>query len=209
MGIVVNVSEPGMDFLLYGNKSNIVSNYLYNQIQTLPKVFNEFSERVYNSMLNSYNFVNDKLTQYGILNEIKQSGVNVIDNYFDDLLTFKQLQEANLTMQRWVMSHPQIRQMYIDQNLDGYSETYKNIFGKEVGEKDYNYRLVMDGVITSTDDHWVVKHYIDDLLPGDRELDHFEKAKILNTWQAMDWILDNCQYDFTIKSDQPVKFNKE
>lgn len=208
MGIVVNVSEPGVDFLLYGDKSNILTNYLYNQIQALPKAFNEFSNKIYNSMLSSYNFIKDKLTRYGILNEIKSNGVNIIDNYFDELLTFKQLQEANLTMQRWVMAHNQIRQMYIDQNLDGYSETYKNIFGKEVGEKDYNYRMVMDGVIVPTEDGWYVKHYIQDLLPGDRELNHYEKTKILNTWDAMDWLLSNCQFDFTLKSDQPVKFNK-
>lgn len=210
MGQIINISEPGMDYLLYGDKGNIVSNYLIQQINTLPKVFNEFTERVYSNLNSSYNFINDKLTQYGILNDIKNnSGLNIVDNYYQELLTFTQLQQANLTMQRWVMAHPQVREMYIKQNIDGYSETYKNVFGKEVGEEDYNYRLVMDGVITSTDDHWVVKHYIDDLLPGDKELSHTEKTTILNTWEAVNHMLGTSDFDFTLKSDTPCKFNRE
>lgn len=210
MGQVINISEAGIPMLLYGDKSNMISNYLYNQMQALPNVFNEFSERVYNTMLNSYNYVNDKLTQYGIINELQSNGINIIDNYYQELLTFEQLQQANLTMQRWIMAHPQVREMYVKQNMDGYSETYKNVFGKEVGEADYNHRLVMDGVITSIDDdYWVVKHYIGDLLPGDRELTHMEKATILTTWEAVNHMLNTSDYDFTCKSGQPVKFNKE
>lgn len=209
MGVVVNVPEAGLDFVLYGDKSNVISNYLYNQMQALPQAYNEFSERVRNAMSASYNYVNDKLTQYGILNQIQNSGLKIVDNYYEELLTFQQLQNANLTMQRWVMAHPQIRQMYVDQNLDGYSETYKNISGKDVGEKDYNYRMVMDGGLIPTDDGWIVKHYIEDLQIGDRELNHFEKVKIRNTWEAMDWFLATSNFDFTCKSTEPVKFNKE
>ena len=209
MGIVVNVPEAGLDYVLYGDKSNVISNYLYNQMQALPQAYNEFSERVRNAMSASYNYVNDKLTQYGILNQLQNSGLKVVDNYYEELLTFQQLQNANLTMQRWVMTHPQIKQMYIDQNLDGYSGTYKNISGKTAGEEDYNYRLVMDGGLIPTEDGWTVKHYLEDLQIGDRELTHFEKVRIRNTWEAMDWFLSTSNFDFTLKSDTPVKFNKE
>lgn len=209
MGIVVNVPQAGLDMILYGDKSNVVSNYLYQQMQAMPQTFNDFSQRVFNAMSTSYNYVNDKLTQYGILNKLQESGLVVIDNYYQELLTFQQLQNANLTMQRWVMAHPQIKQMYVDQNLDGYSGSYVNISGKCVGENDYNYRRVMDGAVIPTDDGWVVKHYLEDLQIGDQELDHFKKSQVRNTWAAMDWFLETCNFDFTLKSDTPVKFNKE
>lgn len=209
MGIVVNVPEAGLDLVLYGDKSNVISNYLYNQMQAMPQAFNEFSQRVYNAMSTSYNYINDKLTQYGILNKLQDNGLVVIDNYYQELLTFQQLQNANLTMQRWVMAHPQIKQMYINQNLDGYSGSYVNISGKTAGEDDYNYRRVMDGALIPTEDGWTVKHYLEDLQIGDQELDHFKKSQIRNTWDAMDWFLQTCNFDFTLKSDQPVKFNKE
>lgn len=209
MGIVVNVPQAGLDMILYGDKSNVVSNYLYQQMQAMPQTFNDFSQRVFNAMSTSYNYVNDKLTQYGILNKLQESGLVVIDNYYQELLTFQQLQNANLTMQRWVMAHPQIKQMYVDQNLDGYSGSYVNISGKCVGENDYNYRRVMDGAVIPTDDGWIVKHYLEDLQIGDQELDHFKKSQVRNTWAAMDWFLETCNFDFTLKSDTPVKFNKE
>lgn len=209
MGIVVNVPQAGLDMILYGDKSNVISNYLYQQMQAMPQAFNDFSQRVFNAMSTSYNYINDKLTQYGILNKLQESGLVVIDNYYQELLTFQQLQNANLTMQRWVMAHPQIKQMYVDQNLDGYSGSYVNISGKGVGEDDYNYRRVMDGAVIPTEDGWVVKHYLEDLQIGDQELDHFKKTQIRNTWEAMDWFLETCNFDFTLKSDTPVKFNKE
>jgi len=209
MGIVVDIPSGGLDLVLYGDKSNVVSNYLYNQMQALPQAYNEFSERVRNAMTTSYNYVNDKLTQYNILNQLQNSGLKIVDNYYEELLTFQQLQNANLTMQRWVISHPQIKQMYIDQNLDGYSGTYKNISGKTVGEQDYNYRLVMDGGLIPTNDGWEFKHYFEDLQIGDRELTHFEKVRIRNTWEAMNWFLSTSDFDFTIKSDTGIKRNKE
>lgn len=209
MGQVIDVPEAGLDYVLYGNKSNIVGNYIMNQINSLPNVFNEFGQRIYNNLMTTYSFITDKLTQYGILNQLNKAGVAVIDNYTEELLTFQALQNANLTMQRWVMAHPLVRQDFLNQNIDGYSETYKNVFGKEVGEKDYNYRLLMDGVIQDQDDSWVIKHYEQDFMEGDRELDHYDKVKILNTWDAITWLHNNCVFDFTVKSEEPVKRNIE
>lgn len=209
MGQVIDVPEAGLDYVLYGNKSNIVGNYIMQQISSLPTVFNEFGQRVYNNLMSTYNFINDKLIQYGILNQLNKAGVKVIDNFIEELLSFQALQNANVTMQRWVMAHPLVRQDFLNQNIDGYSETYRNVFGKEVGEKDYNYRLVMDGVIQDQDDSWVVKHYEQDLMIGDKELDHYDKVKILNTWDAITWLHNNCVFDFTVKSEEPVKRNLE
>lgn len=205
MGQVISIPEAGIDYVLYGDKSNIVSNYIQQQLQSLPTVFNDFGQRVYNTLMTSYQFINDKLTQYGIKNKINKSGLKVIDDYIEELTSFNALQNANLVMQRWVMAHPEVRRDYLEQNIEGYSETYKNVFGNEVGEKDYNYRLVMDGVIQDQDDSWIVKHYNMDLMPGDRELDHYEKVKILSTWQAIDLIYSSCDFDFTATSKEPVR----
>lgn len=202
------MSAPALDLVLYGNKSDLINNYLVQQMQQVKPAFNEFSNRIYQNLQNSYNFINDKLVQYGILNQLHQQGVQVVDNYYMELNSFTALQNANLTMQRWVMSHPEIRQLYVDQNLDGYSETYKNVFGKGVGEDDYNYRRVMDSVVQDTDNGFVIRHYIEDLLPGDKELNHYEKVQILHTYDAIDHILSSCKFDFTVKSEEPIKINR-
>lgn len=208
MGMVLSLSEPSVDMLLYGDKSNFLAGYLTNQMQQIGPAFNEFSQRVYNSIQNSYNFITDKLTQYGIRNELSAAGVNVLDNQYMELLSWQALQQANPTMQRWIMSHPRVRQLYVDQNVDGYSDQYKNIYGKGVAEEDYNYRRVMTGVIQDSGKYSVVKHFFEDLLPGDRELDHYEKNIILNTYSAIDWVLDNTAFDFTCVSEEPTKINR-
>lgn len=208
MGNVLRISEPALDLVLYGNTSSVLNGYLAQQMQNIRPGFNEFSNRIYQSLQSTYNFVNDKLIHYGLMNQLQSQGVKVVDNYYMELNSFTALQNANPTMQRWVMSHPQVRQLFVDQNIDGYSGTYKNVFGKGVGEEDYNYRRVMDGAVQDTDNGWVVKHYIDDLLPGDKELDHYEKVIVRHSYDAIDHILSTCKFDFTITSGEPVKRNE-
>ena len=128
----------------------------------------------------------------------------MLDNQYMELTSWEALQQANVTMQRIVLSHPAIKQMYVNQDIDGYSNTYTNVFGNGVGEEDYNYRRIMSGVLI--DD--VVKHYFDDLLPGDTRPGHYEKDIALSTFSAIDWILSTCDFDFTNQSSEPVKFNR-
>lgn len=208
MGVVLNISAPALDHVLYGDKSQVVGNYLANQLQNLPPAFNDLSQRVYGAIQNSYNYVTDKLTQYGILNQLQEAGVQGVANYYTGLYSFQQLQEANLTMQRWVMSHPGVRDLYLEQNIDGYSESYNNVFGDGVGVEDYNYRRVMDGVPYDHDTRFTVTHYVEDLLSGDRELDHYEKSLILHTYDTIDWLIQEGDFDFTVDSEAPPKINK-
>ncbi len=197
------MSEPAIDRMLYGDRSNFLASYLQNQLQNIGPAFNAMGELVQNALTNSYNFVTDKLTQYGIRNELSSVGVNYVDNYYQEALTWEAMQQANATMQRWIMCHPEVRQLHLDQNLDGYSDTYTNFGSKGVGEEDYNYRRATNGVITDTG----YKLYFEDLLPGDRELDHYEKDILQNTFSAVSWMLQNCQFDFTAVTTNPVKIN--
>jgi len=208
MGKVISLSEPSLDAFLYGNKGNILNSYLMQQMQNVQPAFNEFSQRVFNAIQSSYNFVNDKLTQYGILNELSNKGLMALDNHFAAIDTFEGLQQASLTMQRWIMCHPELRQLYVDQNVDGYSDTYRPLYGKEVKENDYDYRRVMDGVIVDSNDSFKYSFYMDELIGADRELNHFEKVQILHTHDYIDHVLNTCSFDFTSKSKKPPKINR-
>lgn len=209
MGQVITVSEPALDRILYGDKSRILSGYLASQLQAINPAYNEFAARIHNAVHNAYTFVTDKLAQYGIMNEIANMGQAAIDNHYHSIQSFQELQNANFTMQRWVMAHPGVRQLYVDQNLDGYSNTYENHFGKYVGDDDYNYRRVMDGVLRETNDgRWAYTRYNEDLHPGDVPLTLFERHQVLNTWETIDWLLDTCQFDFTSQSENPPKINR-
>ncbi len=196
--MVLNLSEPALDLVLYGNKSSALSTVLQNQLAYIQPGFNDFSNRVYQNLQNTYNFIHDKMVQYNILREVQGEGIEAVDNYFYECNSFAMLQNANTTMQRWIMSHPQVRQYYLEQNVDGYSNTYQNVFGKDIGIEDYNYRRVMNEVLIDGDDSWKVQYFEEDLMPNDKELTYFEKIKVLHTYDTIDWILESCgKFDFT------------
>lgn len=209
MGQVISLSEPALDYLLYGDQTSKVTNYLYNQIQALPKAFNGFAERVYNSMLTSYNYLTDHLVQHVVMTQLQDNGLAAVNDYYRELTAFNQFTQANLTMQRWVMAHPGVKELYNKQAIDGYSETYTPIDGNGVGENDYNYRRVMNNGLQDTDEGWKVQTYIDELYHGDRELNFREKVLIRNSWDAIDHILHSCKFDFTVKSTDPVERDVE
>lgn len=211
MGRVLNLSGPAMDMMMYGERSPFLSNYLSEQIHHLTNmpILNQFGTRILNAVTNSYNFITDQMTQLGFKRELENLNVGILDNYFTNLTTWEQLQQANTTMQRWVMANPKLKELYVKQNIDGYGEEYRDITDGAIGEDDYNYRRVMSGVIQDVgEDEYKIVHYYEDLLPGDRELTHYEKDIVLNTWSTVDWILENCEFDFTCKSDVPVKINR-
>ena len=205
MGTVVNLSEPALDLALYGNRSELIGNYLQNQMQQLPQAFNQFTDRLWNSMQQTYHFVTDKLTQFNLMNQLQQNQMAIPDFQFQTLTDFEQLQNANLTMQRWVMAHPQMKQMYVNQHIDAYSESYKPVTPKAVGDDDYDYRRVMNGIIIPTDEGCKVVTYQDDIHPNDHELTMIEQHNVLMTWEAIDSILEMSKFDFTVTSKEPIK----
>lgn len=209
MGTVVTIPEAALDYAIYGDNTHVISNYLMQQIQAMPQAFNNFASKVYNAMMTSYNYVNDAMTKHRLIGTLQQSGIEVVDNYIYALTTVEQLQHANPTMQRWIMCHPGVRELYLKQNIDGYSDTYRNVFGRGLGIEDYNYRRATDGVLQDNGVESYIHHHHDELYPGDRELDHHEKMAILSTHDLIDHVLKTSDIDFTCNSSEPVKINRE
>ncbi len=207
MGIVATIPESAVDYVLYGDKSHIVGEYLRNQLSNIPQVFNNFTNRIYQAVQQSYHYVTDNLVKHALLNHLSNQGVLTNQDLMRDLWTFEQLQQATPVMQRWVMAHPEVKRLYQDQNIDGYSNTYTNVFGSGVGEQDYNWRRIMTGVPQEKEDGTWIIFYNDNLIDGDRELSHSEKAIAISTHEAIDFILKNNPFDFTCTSEALVKIN--
>ena len=208
MGQVINIPEAGMDYVLYGDNRAIVGNYLYSQLQQLPNTLTEFGAKVYNTLHDSYNYITDKFTQQNIINSLADQNVNISNSMIFELMTFDSLQTANLTMQRYIMANPVIREKYINQECDGYSNSYKNIFGKTMLKDNYDYRRVTNGIATDIDNGtgFEVNYYHEDLYPGDKELEFHEQVKILNSWDASNWLIENCKFDFTCQVGSENKY---
>ena len=212
MAIIVSSSGTGIDYALYGDKSHVVAGYVQQQLQQMPVYASPYQERMQHSLQASYAYLTDSAIRNDIANQLRHVGVDLGENFIVELRSFEELQHANLTMQRWVMAEPSIRQMYLDQNLDGYSDTYINTSGKYVGERDYHYQLAMSGVpVDRPDGTSVVRFYHaeDELMPGDRALTHHEKIAIQRSWRNARDIARDMGFDFTNQSEVPSKINFE
>lgn len=208
MGRVVSLSPTALRTSLFGDNSAYMGNYLQYQMQNVANVMGTVGNRIYDTLASGYNYITDELRRYGIRNELEKEGMTELDNNFSELLTFEDLQGANLTMQRWVMAEPTLKSIYLDRNCDGYGGSYVNISGNTYGEDDYDYRKVMNGIINIDEDgNESCYTYIDDLLPGDRELDFYEQGQIIQTWQAIRHVMATSQRDFTKESEEPQFMN--
>lgn len=100
--------------------------------------------------------------------------------------TTSEIQSAKPLMQRFIMAEPTIRGLYHKQLCDGYSDSYVDHEPGKVGEAHYDYRRVMNGILTefysddaANDYQWRVAMYYEDLHEGDTELQIDQQAAIL------------------------------
>lgn len=112
------------------------------------------------------------------------------------------IQQAQPIMQRYIMAEPTLRQMYHDGRCNGYQGSYVDPFPGMIGEQDYNYRRVMNGILVETpktDDephgNWQFNVYVDELMEGDRELEIHEQRDIMETWRAVRFSLAHSLLD--------------
>lgn len=107
--------------------------------------------------------------------------------YADDL---PKLQTANYRMQRYLAAFPLYREKAQRQLADCFSETYYDAHPGDIGVDHYDYRRVMDGMFRTEkgsdgEDLIIREVYYEQLIEGDRDLDHSEQQDILDSWDVM------------------------
>ena len=99
-----------------------------------------------------------------------------------------ELQQAPMTMMRWIMACPEVRQLYHLQRLDGYSHIYQDTQPNVVGERHYDYRQVMNGVMQPSDEEdaeYMFVNYFEAGESDDAELELKEQVDIISTWDLI------------------------
>lgn len=119
--------------------------------------------------------------------ELTKAALNQITGVFqaDVIRTISDIshfQIATPIMQRYIMANPIVRQMYHDQRLDGYSDTYVDTDPGVVGEKHYDYRRVMSGIMVPEGTDLYYTSYIEQLRDEQDELTAGDQFRILDTW---------------------------
>lgn len=106
-------------------------------------------------------------------------------------------QTANQVNQRWIMAHTPIRELFLNNSLEGYGESYNNVHGETIGASNYDYRRVMDGLMTPTVDTNVISNFYEVLKEGDEPLTLHQRVDIINNWNLLNTLMDEQELDPT------------
>jgi len=122
------------------------------------------------------------------------------------LESIEAVQTANPVMQRWIMANPNVRKRYLNQELEGYAESYVNHHGDTVGQEHYDYRRVMTGIMERPreDEDWKVRIFCDPSARDDQQLTIWQRKDILNTWAFIDTLLEEAEEDPTSEYGAPM-----
>ncbi|MBB5409344.1 hypothetical protein HDG34_003285 [Paraburkholderia sp. HC6.4b] len=175
--------ESDFDALVYGgSKHPGTIAYLQKQLEPFSGGLTEFGRQFAGSARNLFDAFNGSEAM-----RLARAAVRRVDSLFmsDTIQTIwdiGRLQNAPLTMQRWIMAEPETRRLYHQQRCDGYSESYVDMDPGLSGEDHYDWRRIHDGVAQETADGQVVfEQYWEPLRDGDRHLELDEQSDIIAT----------------------------
>lgn len=169
-------------------------------MSSVGEVFNPFYEQMATSLNQTYqNFVTSR--PWELAQALERRTRHLFDH--DDIRRLADLgsvQQAKSHMQRWIMACPEVRELYHEQKLDGYSDTYVDQEPTVIGGwAQYDYRRLMDGVVCVEDESWGYTNVYETLRDGDKPLTIGEVADILVTHENIKHLLATQAFDPTSK----------
>lgn len=184
--VMVIQGAEAFDALAFGSQHPGTLNFLESQRTAVRNNLNEFGRQflqtadTYMQRFNNAEFV--RITRAAL-----RKAQYVWRN--DELMELKsigEIQQAKPIMQRYIMAEPELRQMYIEQRVDGYSDTYVDLEPGRVGRDHYDYRRVVNAVfVPNEEDNLVSTTYYETLRADDRELYPTEQVAVLATWHGL------------------------
>ena len=161
--------------------------YLDKMTTTAGRAFLDRSKKIYDA-------INSSEALRAVRSAVRSANALSDSSNLFNISDIDGLRSANYETQRILMADPVIRRRYLDQLCDGFSETYRNREGADIGEDDYVYRRVTNGVFMPSvgDGEEVLtntRHY-EMLYDNDREMDVEEQFTSLDLWDLQRQIFE-------------------
>jgi hypothetical protein len=184
-------AAQSFDAILYGEDHPNTISYLQNQFTgNVGNTLNDAARNIYEKAKQTFEYFNSAEAMQFTRKAIQSVKGIFQANVISHLCDLTEMQAACSTMQRWIMSNPNVREQYHLQKCEGYADTYIDYHPKDITENHYDYRRVMDGMFVFDEkDDWKVNIYLDDLIEGDRHLVFEEQCDIVSTWTKMDILM--------------------
>ncbi len=185
MAVVLTGGADALDGILYSQVNPGTLAFINNNNSNFSAMLNQSAAQFFQTTAAFY----DRFDQSAAIRAAR-AAMRMVDNFWQtpgvhEYREIGQFQHAHPDMQRWIMAEPMTRQLYHEQRCDGYSDTYVDREPGLVGERQYDYRRVMNGVFHTRGEDFVAVTYHEDLLEGDRDLTLLEQADILDTWRSL------------------------
>lgn len=174
-------------------------NQYQNMMQAAQTIGNSALSQIYQIAQQTYQHVIDT-RPWEIAEALSRQVSHMFDpNAIKPLTTLAELQTAKPVMQRWIMACPDIREMYHNQQIDGYSDTYQDAQPGMVGINHYDWRRATNSMATLNEEtnDWTSTTFTEELIEHDRELAFHEKCDIKITWGQCMNFMQSQAYDPT------------
>lgn len=186
----VNVIHGGtvdsFNYLAFPEQSPAVANYIQNQLNGFSQSLTDIGRNFIEASRAIYERVNDSNAIRMAKAAIRMAKGVFHPNDIVPLETLEEIRAAQPIMQRYIMAEPMLRGMYHRQQIDGYSDTYADVDPGQVGDKHYDWRRIMTGIVQDKvsddgEDYWVSRNFYDEARLDDVPLDIVQKVAIMNT----------------------------
>lgn len=186
MAQVIQAGVEGFEALIYPDQNPMNFEFIQNQFANISNTASEAARAFYEkAQAVAHDLYDSKAVRHA------RAAVRAVRSVFQpdsiqQLSTLEAIQQANQQMIRFMMAEPTLRTMYQEQMCAGYGDSYYDLDPGKVGEKHYDFRRVMNGVLHEEEidgeAQLVFNHYAELLVEGDRELEAYEQFGILRTW---------------------------
>lgn len=195
----VGYGDIGFDSMLYGNSANrSVKDYIENNLQSFSSQLTNAAKSFAIEARNLYESINSDSVKNAAAAILRKAGGIFITDTIYPLLDLKSIMSAQPSMINYVMAHIPTRALYQDKLINGYSDSYVDKDKSAIGDNHYHYRNATTGVVQINDeDISYIKFHTHDLEHEDDELTHHQKVSIQNTWELLDFYLENSDFDYT------------
>jgi hypothetical protein len=200
------VSLDDLDAEIYGEPHQSTVDYLREKVERYASRARDVFGGFFEDSREVFERYNGDAARRRIRARVRKTGDVFKRDVIRPLRTLEDIQHAKPTMQRYVMANIMVRMAEEAQQIDGYSDSYRNEFVGRRGFKDPDYMRVIDGIIfdedrfgvTVSDDPenaWVAcQNLFED---EERDLDVVEQADILSTWDIVEMHLQAKKKDPT------------
>lgn len=193
MSFIVGSTDE-FNALLYPDQHQSVRGYMQEHLSSFTNAVTDIGQNFVSRVKNLYERLNDSSIMERARAVVRAASGIMNYNVIYQINNLEDLRAASTVMQRWLMANPTVREVYLDQRCDGYSETYFNIHDKDIGEDHYDYRRVMHGSLVKENNEYVFKHYYDSPITDDEKpLTVEEQFIIQDAWDIANLYFANKQ----------------